>query len=93
LNEDGSLLGKISLSELVANEKLKTIEAILDENPVCLESGSSVESAREVAANFIGEALPVISADTRVLLGIVSEADIFTAVLKTQNEVNSLEKA
>lgn len=93
LNEDGSLLGKISLPDLVANENLKTIEAILDENPVCLESGSSVESAREVAANFIGEALPVLSADTRVLLGIVSEADIFTAVLKTQNEVNSLEKA
>jgi hypothetical protein len=31
--------------------------------------------------------------DTRILLGIVSEADIFTAVLNTQKEVNSLEKA
>jgi CIC family chloride channel protein len=93
LKEDGSLLGKISLPDLVANENLKTIESILEEEPVFLESGSSVESAREIAANFIGEALPVLSVDTRKLLGIVSEADIFTAVLNTQKEVNSLEKA
>jgi CIC family chloride channel protein len=93
LKDDGSLLGKISLPDLVANENLKTIESILEKEPVFLESGSSVESAREIAANFIGEALPVLSVDTRKLLGIVSEADIFTAVLNTQKEVNSLEKA
>ena len=93
LKDDGSLLGKISLPDLVANENLKAIESILEREPVFLESGSSVESAREIAANFIGEALPVLSVDTRKLLGIVSEADIFTAVLNTQKEVNSLEKA
>jgi len=93
LKDDGSLLGKISLPDLVANENLKTIESILEEEPAFLESGSSVESAREIAANFIGEALPVLSVDTRILHGIVSEADIFTAVLNTQKEVNSLEKA
>ncbi|MDA7775510.1 chloride channel protein [Alphaproteobacteria bacterium] len=92
VKDDGSLLGKIGLQDLVAKENLESLDSIVEINPTFLQAGSSVESAREVAADFIGEALPVLEGDTRKLLGIVSEADIFTAVLKTQKDVNSLEK-
>jgi len=36
--------------------------------------------------------MPVISETTGALIGVVSEADIFTAVLETQKLVTSLEK-
>ena len=92
VSENGALLGKLSLQELVAKENLKSIQSILERNPVCLTMGSSVETAREIAANFVGESMPVIDPETKKLIGLISESDIFRAVLKTQKEVNSLEK-
>jgi chloride channel protein, CIC family len=92
LNKDGSLLGKISLQDLVAKEDLKSIHSLLDRDPLCLILGSSVETAREIAANFVGEAMPVIEPNSNRLKGLVSESDIFTAVLSVQKQVNSLEK-
>jgi len=59
---------------------------------VQLISGTSVGQAIETAADFVGEAMPVISETTGALIGVVSEADIFTAVLETQKLVTSLEK-
>ena len=90
---NGSLVGKILLQDLVVNSRLKSLVTLVDKNPMHLLSGSSVEKAREIASTFVGEALPVIEAKTYKLLGVVSEADIFTAVLQTQNSVNSIEKS
>jgi CIC family chloride channel protein len=92
VSENGALLGKLSLQELVAKENLKSIQSILERNPVYLTMGSSVETAREIAADFVGESMPVIDPKTKKLIGLISESDIFRAVLKTQKEVNSLEK-
>ena len=91
--ENGVLIGKVLLQDLVINSTLKSLATIVDKNPIHLSSGCSVEKAREIASTFIGEALPVLEPETFKLLGIVSEADIFTAVLQTQNSVNSIEKS
>ena len=65
----------------------------MDKRPLYLCSDSSVEKAREVASGFVGEAMPVLEKKTRKMIGVVSEADIFTVVLETQRDVTSLEKS
>lgn len=92
ISKNGTLIGKVLLHDLVVNSKLKTLETIVEKTPIQLLSGSSVEKAREVASTFIGEALPVVDSGTCKLLGVVSEANIFSAVLQAQNSVNSIEK-
>ena len=93
LESDGALLGKVRLQDLVGASKKTSLAAIIDKNPIILLSDSSVEKAREVASGFLGEAIPVVEKETRKFVGVISEADIFTAVLETQRSVTSLEKA
>jgi len=92
LTASGELIGKINLQDLVRVPTGTLIESVLDKKPVQLISGTSVGQAIETAADFVGEAMPVISETTGALIGVVSEADIFTAVLETQKLVTSLEK-
>ena len=92
LESDGALLGKVRLQDLVGASKKTSLVSIIDKNPILLLSDSSVEKAREVASGFLGEAIPVVEKETQRMVGVISEADIFTAVLETQRSVTSLEK-
>ena len=89
----GSLIGKVKLQDLVNSPEKNTLLKVVDKNPISIALGSSIENAREVASTFLGEAIPVINRDTNQLVGVVSEADIFTAVLDIQNSVTTLEKS
>jgi len=47
--------------------------------------------AIEVASDFVGESIPVIDRASGQLTGIVTEGDLFTAYLETQNRVIDIE--
>ncbi len=93
LDNNGALIGKVRLQDLVGASEKTLLASIMDKKPLHLFSDSSVEKAREVASGFVGEAMPVLEKKTQKMLGVISEADIFTVVLKTQKDVTSLEKA
>jgi CIC family chloride channel protein len=92
LTTTGNFIGKIKLQDLVNSPEKNTLEDLLNKNPTSINLGTSIENAREIASTFIGEAIPVINKDTNEMIGVVSEADIFTAVLDIQNSVTVLEK-
>ena len=93
LYNNGALIGKVRLQDLVGASEKTSLASIMDKRPLYLCSDSSVEKAREVASEFVGEAMPVLEKKTRKMIGVVSEADIFTVVLETQRDVTSLEKS
>ena len=60
-------------------------------SPVKLNHAASVMQAIEVASNFVGETIPVIDEENGMMVGVVSEANIFDAYLATQTRVHDLE--
>ena len=54
---------------------------------------ASVMQAIEVASDFVGESIPVISRSDGKLAGVVTEADIFQAYMSTQVRINDLERS
>ena len=92
LTAAGNFIGKIKLQDLVNSPEKNTLEKLLNKNPTSINLGTSIENAREIASTFIGEAIPVINQETNEMVGVVSEADIFRAVLDIQNSVTVLER-
>jgi CIC family chloride channel protein len=48
--------------------------------------------AIEVASDFVGETIPVIEQPSGKMIGVVSEADLFSAYLDIQEHVQDVEK-
>jgi CIC family chloride channel protein len=42
--------------------------------------------------NFVGESIPVLSSNSDVLLAVVTEGNIFQAVLDVQDNVKKIER-
>ena len=93
VSEDNRLLGKISMPSLVAVGADSPIDDISDKQPIAIKHDASLLQAIEVASSFVGESIPVIELETRSMLGVVTEADLFQLYLSTQTKVVDLERA
>jgi len=92
LDMDGRFLGKCKLSEIAGVGKTKNISNFLDAQPISIKLDASILQAIEVASNFVGESIPVISRSDGKMAGVVTEADIFQAYMNTQVQINDLER-
>ena len=72
--------------------KSKTISGFLEKEPTSIKLDASILQAIEVASDFVGESIPVISRLDGKLAGVVTEADIFQAYMSTQVKINDLER-
>ena len=54
-------------------------------------TGKITASSTVKASNFVGETIPIINEETGLMIGVVSEANIFDAYLTTQSQVHDLE--
>jgi CIC family chloride channel protein len=91
IDVDKKFIGKYSLPDLLSAPKQAKLSEYLMTEPVVLNHDASVLQAMEVASNFVGETIPVIRNESNILVGVVSEADIFGAYLLTQSRVHDLE--
>ena len=46
-----------------------------------------------VASDFVGESIPILDANGEKLIGVVTEGDLFHAVLDVQSTVRRIERA
>ena len=92
LDKKGKFLGKCKLSEIACAVKNKTISNFLEKEPTSIKLDASILQAIEVASDFVGESIPVISRLDGKLAGVVTEADIFQAYMSTQVKINDLER-
>ena len=92
LDKNGKFLGKCKLSEIASVAKSKAITGFLEKEPTSIKLDASILQAIEVASDFVGESIPVISRLDGRLAGVVTEADIFQAYMSTQVKINDLER-
>ena len=91
IDADNKFIGKFALTELLSSPRQAPLEQHLMTNPVKLNHTASIMQAMEVASNFVGETIPVIEVENGLMVGVVSEANIFDAYLATQSRVHDLE--
>ena len=65
----------------------------LDVEPIVLIESDSLQKAMGVAANFVGESIPIVDESKQRLVGVVTEGDLFHAVLDMQTNVRRIERA
>ena len=65
----------------------------LDVEPIVLIESDSLQKAMGVAADFVGESIPIVDESKQRLVGVVTEGDLFHAVLDMQTNVRRIERA
>ena len=91
LDNKNTFLGKIIITDIVRQNPNQLAKNFCIDNPLSIKTDASLQQCIEAASEFVGETIPVIDRQTNVLHGVVSEADIFQAYLKLQNNVIDLE--
>ena len=91
LDNKNTFLGKIIITDIVKQNPNQLAKNFCIDNPLSIKNDASLQQCIEAASEFVGETIPVIDRQTNVLQGVVSEADIFQAYLKLQNNVIDLE--
>lgn len=92
LDSNGCFLGKCKLSDIVQARKTGVVEDHLEATSTSIKLDASIMQAIEVASDFVGESIPIISRADGKLVGVVTEADIFQAYMSTQVKINDLER-
>ena len=92
LNANGQFYGKIELHSLIGKSSTSKIEKFVDTNCITIKHDASVQQAMEAAANFVGEAIPIINRETNQVISVITEGAIFDAYLKVQDTVIDMEK-
>ena len=92
VSNKGKYIGKLNLLSLTLASQQATILGLTDKDALVLKSDASIQQAIEVAANFIGETIPVIDKETDAFIGAINEGDIFKLYLKLQGQTVDLEK-
>ena len=93
IDSNGRFLGKCKLSEIVHAKKSSYAKSHLEGDSKSIKLDASIMQAIEVASDFVGESIPVISRSDGKLAGVVTEADIFQAYMSTQVRINDLERS
>ena len=92
LNQKGKFIGKVnSLSLFNKNGTLNSSGAV-DTSCIVIPHNASLQDAIEVAANFVGEIIPIVEKNTNEAVAVITEGAIFQAYLSKQNQTVEMEK-
>ena len=80
------LVGKLNVNTLLHESKDLQIY-----KPLTISNTSSVSQAIVKASNFVGESIPIIDGKGK-LLGVITEADLFSEYLRIQEKISNIEK-
>lgn len=89
--EDGTYIGKLFLPQLLKTRLNARAQTSVLSSDTVIPADSSMFQAIQIASDFVGEAMAVVDQESGVLLGIVTEADLFLIYLKAQSDVHKLE--
>ena len=92
LDTNRQFYGKIELHSLIGKSPISKIEKFVDTNCVTIKHDASLQQAMEAAANFVGEAIPIINRETNQVISVITEGAIFDAYLTVQDTVIDMEK-
>ena len=88
---DGTYVGKLFLPQLLKVKSNTKASLSVTSTDTTIPANSSMFQAMEIASGFVGEAMAVVDKKNDVIVGVVTEADIFSVYLKAQSDVHKVE--
>ena len=92
VNQSGKFIGKTNSLSLFNKEGSLSSAEVIDKDCVFIEHDASLQSAMEIASNFVGEVIPIVHSDQNKAVAIITEGAIFQAYLSKQNQTVEMEK-
>ena len=92
VNQNGEFVGKTNSLSLFNKEGSLSSAEVIDKDCVFIEHDASLQSAMEIASNFVGEVIPIVQSDENKAVAIITEGAIFQAYLSKQNQTVEMEK-
>ena len=92
VNQSGEFIGKTNSLSLLNKKGPLSFLDVIDKNCVFIEHDASVQSAMEIASDFVGEVIPIVETDQNKAVAIITEGAIFQAYLSKQNQTVEMEK-
>lgn len=92
VDNEKNFLGKVEFMKIVDQDGSLPITDFANLETLTLKHDASLQQAIEIAADFVGESIPIIDESTGQFQGAVTEGDIFTAYLGIQGQITDLEK-
>ncbi len=89
--EDGTYVGKLFLPQLLEVKSNTKASLSVTSTDTTIPANSSMFQAMEIASGFVGEAMAVVDKKNDVIVGVVTEADIFSIYFKAQSDVHKVE--
>ena len=91
VSDSGRLAGKLTVHQAIQADN-QTVFQCADADPVLLNLDDSLQHAMHTVSDFVGESVPIIDRETRELLGVITEGDLFKAVIDVQSTVRHQER-
>ena len=92
VNQSGEFVGKINSLSLFNKKGPLSSAGVIDKNCVFIKHDASVQSAMEIASDFVGEIIPIVQNEQNKAVAIITEGAIFQAYLSKQNQTVEMEK-
>tara|TARA_B100000900_G_C20163620_1_gene546935 strand:- start:118 stop:573 length:456 start_codon:yes stop_codon:yes gene_type:complete len=92
VSQSGEFVGKINSLLLFNKQGPLSSADVIDKDCVFIAHDASLQTAIEIASDFVGEIIPIIQTDQNKALAIITEGAIFQAYLSKQNQTVAMEK-
>ena len=92
VNQSGEFVGKINSLALFDKKGSLLSSGVIDRDCVFIKHDASLQSAIEIASNFVGEIIPIVRTDINKAVATITEGAIFQAYLSKQNQTVEMEK-
>ena len=84
--------GKIDSISLLNKTGTLSSAGVVDTFCIVIDHDASLQEAMEVAANFVGEIIPIVEKNTNKAVGVITEALYSRAYLSKQDQTVEMEK-
>ncbi len=91
VDDSGRLLAKVSVHQAIEAAEMPCLE-VADRTPLILSDTDSLADAMKALSTFVGESIPIVEAPTGRLAGVITEGDLFQAVLAVQSAIRHEER-
>ena len=89
VDKSGNYIGKLDIFGAISASSNNVLD-FLTIKPITLYENESLQTAMKKTVDFVGEGIPILSANKKYLKAVVSEGSIFQAVIDVQDTVSKI---
>jgi len=89
VDKSGNYIGKLDIFGAISASSNNVLDFLIIK-PITLYENESLQTAMKKTVDFVGEGIPILSANKKYLKAVVSEGSIFQAVIDVQDTVSKI---